>query len=178
MKVVAFAGSTSSKSINKKLVTYASSLFHSDEVNVLDMNDYEVPIYSYDREEKSGVPEKIIELASILDNANLILLSLAEHNGSYSSAFKNTYDWLSRIPNRKAFGNTPVFLMATSPGGRGGAGVLEAAKGRIPRDGSEILDTFSLPNFYDNFGSGEEMESASFGIELREKINSIKKNHF
>jgi NAD(P)H-dependent FMN reductase len=178
MKIVAFAGSTSSTSINKKLVTYASSLFEKSEVKVLNLNDFEVPIYSSDRESESGIPAKILELAELLDGANLILLSLAEHNGSYSAAFKNTYDWLSRIPNRKVFGERPVFLMATSPGGRGGAGVLEAAQGRIPRDGSEILDTFSLPAFYDNFGKGDEMESPSFGIELREKVTQIKQKHF
>ena len=178
MKVIAFAGSTSSTSINKKLVTYAAGLFAPAEIEVLDLNDFEVAIYSSDRENESGIPAKITELAGLLDNANLIVLSLAEHNGSYSAAFKNTYDWLSRVKDRKVFGTTPVFLMATSPGGRGGAGVIEAAQGRIPRDGSQILDTFSLPAFYDNFGAGDEIDSPTFGIELRQKATQIKEKHF
>jgi chromate reductase len=178
MKIVAFAGSTSSTSINKRLVTYAASLFAPAEIQLLDLNDFEVPIYSSDKETEGGIPNKISEFAGLLDNANLIVLSLAEHNGSYSAAFKNTYDWLSRIQERKVFGKTPVFLMATSPGGRGGSGVLEAAQGRIPRDGSVLLDTFSLPAFYDNFGSGDEMESATFGVELRKKAGKIKSKHF
>ncbi len=128
MKTAAFAGSTSSKSINKKLVTYTLQQFKNQEVELLDLNDFEVPIYSMDREEELGIPEAILELANKLDDADLILLSLAEHNGSYTAAFKNTYDWLSRIKERKVFSEKPVFLMAVSPGGRGGAGVLEAAK--------------------------------------------------
>lgn len=181
MKVIAFAGSTSSQSINKRLATYVSSLFVPAEIQVLDLNDFEVPIYSSDKETESGVPDKILELAELLDIANLIVLSLAEHNGSYSAAFKNTYDWLSRVPDRKVFGKTPIFLLATSPGGRGGAGVIEAAKGRMPRDGSEILDTFSLPAFYENFGKdvmSNEMDSPTYGIELREKVTEIKQKYF
>lgn len=41
--------------------------------------------------------------------------------------------------------------MATSPGGRGGASVLEIANGAFPRFGTEIKGLFSLPNFNDNF---------------------------
>ena len=41
MKIIAFAGSNSSKSINKKLATYASSLFENAEVEVLDLNEFE-----------------------------------------------------------------------------------------------------------------------------------------
>jgi NAD(P)H-dependent FMN reductase len=49
MKILAFAASNSRSSINKSLVTYASSLFENAQVDVIDMNDYEMPIYSSDR---------------------------------------------------------------------------------------------------------------------------------
>lgn len=109
MKTAAFAGSTSSKSINKKLLTYTLQQFKNQEVELLDLNDFEVPIYSMDREEELGIPEAILELANKLDDADLILLSLAEHNGSYTAAFKNTYDWLSRIKERKVFSENLFF---------------------------------------------------------------------
>lgn len=41
--------------------------------------------------------------------------------------------------------------MATSPGARGGASVLEIAKNALPRYGAIIKATFSLPSFNDNF---------------------------
>lgn len=41
--------------------------------------------------------------------------------------------------------------MATSPGGRGGANVLEIAKNALPRYGADIKATFSLPSFEANF---------------------------
>tara|TARA_B100000508_G_scaffold141016_1_gene145106 strand:- start:19037 stop:19678 length:642 start_codon:yes stop_codon:yes gene_type:complete len=177
LKIVGFAGSSSRESINKKLVKHVSSFFDPASVELLDLNDFEVDIFSVDKERDGGIPNKISELASAIDNADLLLVSLAEHNGSYSAAFKNIYDWLSRIPGRKVFGEKPVFLMATSPGGRGGASVLAAAQDRFPRDGSEIVESFSLPGFNKNFKDGEITEP-NIGIELHDKINKIKCNKF
>lgn len=155
MKILAFAGSTSSKSINKQLVEYAAHFFENDKVDILDLNDFEVPIYSADREKIDGIPERIIALSNLIYEADLLLISLAEHNGAYTAAFKNTLDWLSRVPERKAFGSRDIFLMATSPGGRGGQGVLEIAANRFPRNGGNVIGTFSLPRFYENFENGE-----------------------
>ncbi|MGB0390194.1 MAG: NADPH-dependent FMN reductase [Salibacteraceae bacterium] len=176
MNVLAIAGSSSKTSINKQLVSYSAGLFAPAEVNVIDLNDYEVGIFSSDKENENGIPDKIIELSKQIDNSHLLLISLAEHNGSYSAAFKNVYDWLSRIPNRKTFGTVPIFLMATSPGGRGGASVLEIAMARFPREGSKVLDSFSLPSFHDNFK--EEITDPIMAIEFKKKINDIKLRHF
>ncbi len=178
MKIVAFAGSNSKKSINKSLATYASSLFEGANTNLLDLNDYEVTLYSIDKEEVDGIPLPIKQLASQLDEADLIIISLAEHNGTYSVAFKNVYDWLSRITDRKTFGNKPILLMATSPGSRGGIGVLSAAHERFPRDGSEILDVFSLPSFYENFNADKGITSTELRTELIKKVNTIKYKQF
>ena len=41
--------------------------------------------------------------------------------------------------------------MATSPGARGGASVLEIAKNNFPRFTADIKAVFSLPSFNDNF---------------------------
>jgi len=44
-----------------------------------------------------------------------------------------------------------MLLMATSPGGRGGANVLATAAGSFPHLGAEVIATFSLPSFHDHF---------------------------
>ena len=46
MKLLAFAGSSSTTSINKKLVTYAAGLFNADEIEILDLNDFELPLFN------------------------------------------------------------------------------------------------------------------------------------
>lgn len=171
MKILAFAGSNSKNSINKKLATYTSSLFQSADIEVLDLNDYELPLFGVDYEASHGVPQKALDFASKIDESDLIIISFAEHNGAYSVAFKNVFDWISRIPNRKAWGDKAMFLLATSPGARGGSSVLEIAKARFPFNGGRVLDSFSLPNFNDNFD--KQITNATIQQELLEKVKKI-----
>jgi NAD(P)H-dependent FMN reductase len=150
MKIIAFGGSPSKKSINKKLATYVSSLFENAEVEVLDLNDYEMPLFSVDKEVVIGQHPLAKAFLDKISTADLLVVSLAENNGNYSAAFKNTVDWCSRI-NGKIFQDKPMLLMATSPGARGGASVLEIAKNNFPRFNADIKAIFSLPSFNDNF---------------------------
>ena len=127
MKITAFAASSSRKSINKALVTYACSLLADAEVQVLDINDYEIPLFSVDREAELGQPQLAADFLARIAEADALVVSFAEHNGSYSAAFKNLFDWCSRIEKR-VWQNKPMVLLSTSPGARGGASVLEMAK--------------------------------------------------
>lgn len=44
MKVLAFAASNSRKSINEELINYAATLLGKHEVDIVNINDYEMPI--------------------------------------------------------------------------------------------------------------------------------------
>ncbi|REH01823.1 NADPH-dependent FMN reductase [Flavobacterium aquicola] len=173
MKIIAFAGSPSKNSINKKLAAYASSLFENAQVEVLDLNDYEMPLFSVDKETVLGQHTLAKAFLDKIATADFLVVSLAENNGNYSAAFKNTIDWCSRI-NAKIFQEKPMLLMATSPGARGGASVLEIAKNNFPRFNAEIKAVFSLPSFNDNFDvergkiSNEELNN-----QLKEIIKNI-----
>lgn len=172
MKIIGLAGSNSATSINQALVKYTLSQFETDETELLDLNDYESPIYSPKRESENGIPSEIQDLALKISSADLLVVSLAEHNGAYSAAFKNVYDWLSRIPNRKVWDGKSMLLMATSPGGRGGQSVLKIAADRFPRDGAQILGQFSLPEFHKNFSSDRGLTNDELNRKLLEIIKS------
>ncbi len=150
MKILTFAGSNSKNSINKKLAIYASSLFMNAQVEVLDLNDYDLPVFGVDLEKEIGKPELSQKFLDKISQSDFIILSLAEHNGNFSVAFKNIFDWASR-GGVKVFQQKPMLLMATSNGARGGKSVLEIAANRFPFDGAEIKATFSLPKFSENF---------------------------
>jgi NAD(P)H-dependent FMN reductase len=152
--IIAFAGSDSSTSINKQLAAYAASLVNGVGVQILDLNDFELPLYGIDRELEHGIPDNAHKFLDIIKASDGIVLSLAEHNGAYATVFKNLFDWMSRIDN-KLWSDKPMLLMATSPGGRGGATVLEIAKGRFGYMGGNIVGSFSLPSFGDNFSDGK-----------------------
>jgi chromate reductase, NAD(P)H dehydrogenase (quinone) len=149
-KIIAFAGSNSKNSINKQLAVYAVKQVNGAEVIVLDLNDFELPLYGIDYETEHGIPENAQKFLNEIKSSDGIVLSLAEHNGAYATVFKNIFDWMSRIDG-KLWSNKPMLLLATSPGGRGGATVLEIAKGRFPHMGGNIIADFSLPSFGQNF---------------------------
>lgn len=134
-----------------------------------------MPIYSADRE-KEAYPEQAYTFLKIIEQSDAIICSLAEHNGNFTAAFKNIFDWTSRI-NRKIFQDKPMLLMATSPGEQGGKNVLEIAQKSFPRFGGNIQEVFSLPKFEENFS----IESGILNAELKEKhlqaVNSFKEKN-
>lgn len=174
MKILAFAGSNSHTSINKKLVQYAVSLLpDTSTTELVDINDYEAPLFSLQRKQSTGIPEKITQFAEKIDACDLILISLAEYNGAYTSAFKNLFDWLSLVPNRATWGNKDMILLATSPGPRGGASVLEIAKNRFPYNGGTVVATFSLPEFDKHFETDKGITHPELNQKLIEILNSV-----
>lgn len=171
-KIIAFAGSSSKNSINKQLATYAAHLFENAEVEVLDLNDYEMPLFSVDREKDNGIHNLAHDFYAKIGSADLLVVSLAEHNGAYSTAFKNILDWTSRI-NNKTFQEKPMLLMASSPGARGGATVLEIASKRFPFQGAQVKGTFSLPVFYENFDAVHGIINPELKKQLADIVQSI-----
>ncbi|MCV9926951.1 NAD(P)H-dependent oxidoreductase [Flavobacterium sp. LS1R49] len=174
MKIIAFAGSNSQHSINKKLATYAANQFNNAEVEVLDLNDFAMPLFSVDVEKEIGQHPKAKAFLEKISSADILVISLAENNGNYSSAFKNVFDWCSRI-QKEIFQHKPMLLMATSPGARGGGFVLEIAKNAFPRYGGEIKASFSLPSFNVNFDVEENKIS---NTELDKELKDIIKSSF
>ncbi|MBP6577737.1 MAG: NAD(P)H-dependent oxidoreductase [Chryseobacterium sp.] len=172
MKIFAFAGSNSSTSINKQLVKFVLKSFPDDEVNLIDLNDYLMPVFSVDLE-KNGFPDEAYQFLKNIEESDIIICSLAENNRSYSAAFKNIFDWCSRI-NVKVFQNKPMFLMTTSPGGYGGGNVMAEASKFFPQFGADIKETFSLPKFYENFDSENGIINPELLSDIKLKIQNFK----
>jgi len=155
MKILAYAASNSSKSINKQLVAHAVDVLKADiipeaDIEIVDIHDYEMPIYSPDREQAGGIPDAAHRFAAKIAAADAVLISFAEHNGSYSAAYKNLFDWVSRI-DAKVYKDKRMVLLATSPGAGGARNVLAAAKTSVPHFGAEVLADLSIAGFYDVF---------------------------
>ena len=170
-KIIAFGASSSKQSINKQLATFAANQFQNASVEILDLNDYEMPIFSVDKEKENGIHPLAQEFYDKLGIADLIIISFAEHNGNYSTAFKNILDWTSRI-NAKTFQEKPMLLLATSPGARGGSSVLEIANKRFPFQGGIVKGSFSLPSFFENFDIVNGIIHPEYKNQLLEIVNS------
>lgn len=175
-KLIAFAGSSSTTSINKQLAIYAASLFDDVEVEILDLNDYALPLFSVDLEKHLEKPLIARTFMNKLAFAEIIVLSLAEHNATFSTAFKNIFDWASR-QDKTVFAHTPMLLLATSPGNGGGRNVIEAAKVSLPKYGANIKTTFFMPRFTENFDVEQKrITNAEYDQDLRNKIKNFNYN--
>jgi len=171
MKLLAFAASNSSKSINKQLATYAASQVKHDDgvaIEILDLNDFEMSLFSEDKEAQLGQPQQAKNFYAKLGQADAIIISFAEHNGSYTAAYKNLFDWTSRI-EQKLFQNKPMLLLSTSPGPGGAATVLAAAVGSAPYFDGNVKASLSIPSFYDNFDMEKQILN---NTELNDKLLS------
>ena len=176
MKVIAFAASTSRQSINKQLVRYAADLLSklgSIELDLLDLNDYELPLFSVDREDELGQPALAQAFLDRISASDALVISFAEHNGSYSAAYKNLYDWVSRIQPR-VYRDKRMLLLSTSPGGRGGRTVMELALSQVPRFGGDIRGSVSVPSFQDNFDDERGIVSnPEIDAEIRAAVEAL-----
>ena len=175
-KILAFGASNSSKSINVQLARYAmDKLAEKTSVERLwiDLNDFEMPIFGVDREARDGVPEPAHRFKGLIREAEGVLISFAEHNGSYSVAFKNLLDWSSRI-EKSLWLDRPLCLMATSPGARGGQSVLQAATARFPYMNSEVVSSFSLPRFRDNFDPGRGITDPALAAQFEVTLDAFR----
>ncbi|MBX2843949.1 MAG: NAD(P)H-dependent oxidoreductase [Flammeovirgaceae bacterium] len=168
-KILAFAASNSRQSINKKLVTYAANQVSDAKVTLLDLNDFEMPIYSIDREKESGIHELAHKFKALIKETDGVIISFAEHNGAYSAAFKNIFDWISRL-GKDVWESKPMLLMATSPGGRGGKTVLEIALNRFQLANKNTIASFSLPFFKENFAGENGITDELFLQEFKIKL--------
>ena len=152
-KILAFAGSNSSTSVNRKLVEYAKSKVASHEINLIDLRDYDVPVFSEDLEKDSGVPANIMKLKDVFSEHDAFMIASPEHNGMMPAFFKNMMDWLSR-GGGKIFQEKPVLLMSTSPGPRGGQTNLANMKNLFPHWGATaVFADFYVGSFYQAYNA-------------------------
>lgn len=154
MRIMTLGASNSRRSINAELARHAGELLVEIaaplevELDDLDLNDYEMPIYGEDREAANGIPVQAQAFLDRVANADAIVVSFAEHNGTFSVAFKNVLDWASRVTKR-IWQDTPIVVLATSPGPGGARSVLNQAVTSTPFFGGDLRGHLSVPSFHD-----------------------------
>lgn len=153
MKTLAFNASNSKNSINRKLLEHAVDVLKTQietDVEIVSVLDFPAPIYSIDTEGETGIPKAAHELKDKIASADQMIISYAEHNGSYVAAYKSLFDWMTRIEG-KVFADTPMVILATSPGQGGAKSVLGQAETSAPFFGADVKASFSLPSFFETF---------------------------
>lgn len=148
-KILAFAGSTNPASINKQLISYTLSMVEDPVITFIDLCDFPLPVYSAEIEKDQGIPGNAVKLLELFDAHDAFIISVAEHNGSVTAAFKNMLDWLSRASeNYLFFKNKPVLIFSASPSPFGGQRAAMHAEQIINAVGGNVIGKQSVPNFY------------------------------
>ena len=172
MKILAIPATNSRNGLNKQLLDYVADILpkeHDVEVEFLDLNDYEMAIYSTERE-AAGIPEKAQQFYDTIGRADAVIVSFAEYNGSFTPAWKNTYDWASRV-DQQVYQQRPVLMLTASPGPRGGAGVLGAATMSAPFFGAELVGSLGVGTFYEAFD--EKLVDQEADAEIRALVEAL-----
>ncbi|MEM7337158.1 MAG: NAD(P)H-dependent oxidoreductase [Actinomycetota bacterium] len=174
MKVLAVPATNHRNGLNRQLLGYVAQILgEAHQVEIVDLNDYELPLYRQDREAEGGVPALAHELFERIGAADALVVSFAEHNGSYTAAWKNIYDWMSRIDS-SVYQGKPVVMLAATPGPRGGAGVLGNATMVAPFFGAELVGQLGIGSFGQRFDADSgTLTDTEIDAELRDLLQKL-----
>jgi len=163
MKLLAFAASLRTASLNRKLIHQASVMLRSTpqvDLDLADFREFEMPMYDGDLEARDGIPPGGLEFIRRIQISDGLVIATPEYNGGMPGTLKNAIDWASRtdpIP----FEDKPVLLIGASPGGLGA--VRSLAHCRIPLQtiGAHVYpEVFGLPRAHQAFDvSGAFLEA-------------------
>jgi len=164
-KILAFAGSNSSTSINHQFLTHIANRVQNHEMKIIRLTDFEIPMFSVDLQKEREFPVDVQVIKNLIDEHDALIISVNEHNRNVSAFFKNLIDWLSRI-DRNFLAEKKILLISTSNGVRGAAAALDYTKEILPRFGGQVIESFSFPSFKDNFEDDKVLnEILDLGIE-------------
>lgn len=117
MKIEIISGSPREKSLTRRVAVYLKNWLaqHTDhEVDIIDMQDWNVPPVQSVWVSADKPPEEFQPLAKRIFGANAFIIVTPEYNGSYSPAMKNLLDHFPK-QHHKPFG-----IVTASPGALGG----------------------------------------------------------
>lgn len=128
-RILAFSGSARKGSLNQKLLAATTKAVEAagGVVTLIDLNDYELPLYHGDLEEAKGMPENADKLIKLVQSHAGLLVASPEYNSQLTPLLKNTIDWMSRADENPFTGKIAAVVSA-SPGALGGARSLQHAR--------------------------------------------------
>lgn len=180
-KVLAFAGSSRTESVNKKLVREAAKIAceMDTDVTYIDLRDYPIVLYDADYEATNGIPENVKSIRNLMINSQVIFIASPEYNGSLTGLLKNTLDWASRSETNgtsyEAFQGKKFVIMSASPGKDGGARGLLPLRAILEDLGGIVLpQQISISDAYNAFDAQGELKDKKIYADLKCLIyNSI-----
>ena len=176
MKILAFAGSVRKGSLNKALLKLACDnvVKKGAEVEVIDLADFDMPLYSGDIEDSKGIPANALKLKDAFDKADAVIISAPEYNFSVSGVLKNAVDWMSRIRPQQPFKHKQILLMSASPSMIGGNRGLWALRVPLEALGAFVYpEMFSLSVAHEAFDNNGVLKDPALSSMLKANVDGF-----
>lgn len=173
MKVLLFSASLRKESLNTKLNNVIQSIVKEIPeitIEVVNIKSLNIPVYDGDIEER-GMPEGVVSLGRSVHNADAIIISSPEYNGSISAPLKNLVDWVSRI-RPIPWEKKPILLTGASTGALGSMRALIHSKDPFETLGSYVYpNTFALSKAHEAFSENGTFKDEKQMSRLKDLIN-------
>ena len=174
-KLIAFAGSTRQGSLNRAVVSAAVEHAREAgaEVELIELSDFELPIYNGDLESEKGIPAAAIALKKKFLEADGFIIASPEYNSAFSPLLKNTIDWCSRAesddePPLAAYAGKYALLLAASPGALGGLRGLYALRTLLQNISVTVFpDMLAVRSAYDVVGDDGSIVDDSWNKKIK-----------
>jgi NAD(P)H-dependent FMN reductase len=162
LKVLVFAASLRTDSMNKKLATLAAQVATRTgaRVDEVPMQEFDVPSYDGDAEQRDGFPKGAEGLRRRLVESDAFIVASPEYNASMPGVLKNLIDWTSRF-KPQPFDGKHGLLMSASPSLAGGNRGLWSLRIPFEHLGARIYpDMFSLAQAHKTLVAGRIADPA------------------
>jgi len=129
---------------------------------LIDLADFEMPVYHADLEARTGLPEATRRLQLLVASHDALLIASPEYNGSMPPLLLNTLDWCSRsdpanpaTSGRAIFADKPAALLGSSPAALGGVRALIHLRDLLGYLGMIVLPKqLTVPRAHQAFDAG------------------------
>lgn len=179
-KILVFAGSARKGSVNKKLAAVAAdyATLAGAEVTLIDLAEYEAPVYDGDIEEQSGLPASMQQFKALCASHDALLIVTPEYNGFVPPLLVNVMSWASRPESEEAscaaFKGKKVAIAAASPGGLGGVRVIPRLRDMLAELSFEVIPGFAtLPGAYKAFDESGALTDTTSATVLKGLIDRL-----
>lgn len=152
-RILAFSGSARRESLNRRLLAVAAAAVEQagGSVTLVDLNDYEMPLYHGDVEDAKGLPANAVRLIEQIKAHDGLLVASPEYNSFITPLLKNTLDWCTRADD-DPFPGRAAAVVSASPGAYGGIRSLQHARHLLLHLGCHVVPSqCSLPRAHEAF---------------------------
>ena len=173
MRVLAISGSLRRDSYNSALLRAVAEVA-PDGVEVVFYDGLrEIPPYDQDDEANEVAPE-VLHLRRAIEDADALLFSTPEYNGSVPGVLKNAVDWASRPRATTVMQNKPAAVIGASTGMFGAVWAQQDLRRILGLTGNRVLDV-ELPvgRAQETFQDGVMPEHHELRVQLREVLEAL-----